>query len=1020
MLKRHLLGTTVVAGFAALGAMSIAPAAYAQSDETKPAEASDPADQTNVDELVVVGSRLRRDTFNSPSPVQVVTREETIMAGYASATAALQGTAVTGGGAQINNAYGGFVTNGGPGANTIGLRGLGAGRTLVLINGRRVSPAGTRGSVGSADLNVLPNAMIDRVEILRDGASSIYGSDAVAGVVNVMTRKTVDGLEFEGQYNMPAHDGGDESRFSIVGGTHGDNWRMSGSFEHYERSDLTLADREWTRCNRDMILKNSNVPASLRETIDPVTGKEKCYPITATGSNGVTINTLGTSNLTGVAGPGATGTTFNRWRPNTAVTTGLAGWEGVGGGTTTNTNIRDTFDPRTLNRSLISPVQIDTVFAQASYDLHALGDAEVYGELLINQRDSQQTGYRQLSLDYLKGSLLIPTNLQGSTLASGPTNTFSGIFPGRDIGVRSFIGFGNDKSSQGVDFTKVTAGIRGDFFLPDWRYDVNVTSSRSDSTYSQQSWITPRLGESLDVVAAPASMDPALVRKGADGVTNVTCAVNITNPTIRCIPAPVVNAQSVGGNLPQDWINYTWKTVTGATKYKETLVSASVDGPLFELPAGKVVGAFGVEFRDAHIDDSPAVESVNSWLYNLTSSQPTRGEDSVWEAFGEVEVPILADLPFADELTVNLSARYTDYDSYGADWTHKVAGVYSPFSWASLRASYGTSFRAPALFEQFLGATTGFAQATVDPCTPGGLGASDPVVIANCLAEVGPGFTQTSGITIYGGGGAAQGLKAETSENVTFGLILQPELPSAFGKLDVAIDYFEVDIRNGVNRIGSNNLMSLCYSDPNFRGAGSEGWCRYVTRDTGKKLTIYDSYTNVSRQYVEGIDYNVRWSREVGPGDLRITAGVTQYLSQASATFEDTPLIESNGSLTSPEYTGTLDASYKLDRWTFRYGAEWVGAQDSAFRRPATVPGFPTVKWTDVYDVSVPDYFLHHLSVRYKADDWSAIVGVRNVFDEEPPTISADGRTNRIGNAPLYSGYDYVGRSFFVNLAKKF
>ncbi|MDZ4322107.1 MAG: TonB-dependent receptor plug domain-containing protein, partial [Phenylobacterium sp.] len=140
-------------------------------------------ESASVEDIVVIGSRIRRDNYNAPSPTQAVTREEATLQGFASTTEALQSTAVTGGTSQINNAYGGYVTNGGPGANTIGLRGMSPSRTLVLLNGRRVSPAGSRGSVGAADLNVLPTAMIDRVEVLRDGASSVYGSDAVAGVV---------------------------------------------------------------------------------------------------------------------------------------------------------------------------------------------------------------------------------------------------------------------------------------------------------------------------------------------------------------------------------------------------------------------------------------------------------------------------------------------------------------------------------------------------------------------------------------------------------------------------------------------------------------------------------------------------------------------------------------------------------------------------------------------------------------------------------------------------------------------
>jgi len=327
----------------------------------------------------------------------------------------------------------------------------------VLLNGRRVSPAGSRGSVGAADLNVLPTAMIDRVEVLRDGASSVYGSDAVAGVVNIQTRKNFEGLTFEAQSNLPtdANGNGGSTRLSLTAGVRGDRWRAAGSAEYYNRDELTLRDRQFTRCQTDGFRFDNDY-------IDPLTNASKCYPLTTTGSNGVTINPLGTGMMEGVAAAGATGTMFNRWRANSGVTEGLIGFEGVGGGAN-DVNVRDTFEDRMLNESLISPVEIVTLFGEAGYQLNALGNAEIYGEVLYNNRQSSQTGYRQLSLDYAKGSPLIPTNLSGSTFSAD-----QGLSKGKPVGVRAFIGFGNDTSEQEVRFTRAVAGIKGDLgFLSD-------------------------------------------------------------------------------------------------------------------------------------------------------------------------------------------------------------------------------------------------------------------------------------------------------------------------------------------------------------------------------------------------------------------------------------------------------------------------------------------------------------------------------------------------------------------------
>lgn len=980
--KDYLLGTTMVAGAAALSLTLLAPGAAFAQDATNTAQ-----EATSVDEIVVVGSRLRRDNYNAPSPTQVVTREEATLQGFASTTEALQSTAVTGGTAQINNSYGGYVTNGGPGANTIGLRGMGPSRTLVLLNGRRVSPAGSRGSVGAADLNVLPTAMIDRVEVLRDGASSVYGSDAVAGVVNIQTRKNFEGLTFEAQRNEPleANGAGGSSRYSLTAGARGDRWRAAGSLERYERDELTLRDREFTRCQTDGFRNN-------KDYIDPITGKSKCYPITTTGSNGSSINTIGTNTAAGVGAAGTTATSFNRWRPNAAITSGVVGFEGVGG-TGTNLNVRDTFDDRMLNRSLISPVEINTVYGEAAYQLNALGNAEVYGEVLFNQRKSSQTGYRQLALDYAKGSPLIPSNLAWSTAFAD-----QGLSKGKAVGVRAFIGFGNDHSEQEVNFNRYVAGVKGDFFIPEWRYDASLSYSRSRSEYTSEQFLTNRLIESLDVVQiAPGKFQ---------------CAQLASNP--GCIAAPVLNTQTIGGVLPKDWVDYVFRPVKGTTEFTETVASFGIDGPLFDLPAGKVMGFFGAEYRKSEIDDTPGLDSQIGNTYNYSTSAITRGSDSVWEAFGEIEAPLLRDAPFAKELTLNASFRYTDYDSYGDDTTYKIGLVYQPIQGVTFRGTYGTSYRAPALFEQFVGATTGFQSNTLDRCNSFGSDGVNPNRVANCTAEGLAGdFQSTSSVKVITAGGADAGLKAETSTNMTIGLVLQPTLPEAWGDLAFAVDYYEIEVENGVSRTGASEILTRCYDSNPGDFAADVGFCRLVERDKANNaLTVHDSYVNLATDIVKGLDYTLRYRKDVGPGTALFNLGVTQYTEVSSKLFAEDPLEDVKGMINNPEFTGTADVSYAWNQWRVRYGVEWIQGMDSyAYYEEDPV--------TSQYDLEVGDYFQHNTSVQYSGEGWTVTAGVRNLLNENPPVISA-GVYNRVGNAPLYSGYDYLGRTAFVNLTKSF
>jgi outer membrane receptor protein involved in Fe transport len=1025
--QKLLLSSSALAGSFLLAA---APA-WAQAVSTTPTDPtpSQPSsaqqapddDSTDVDEVVVVGSRIRRDTFNSPSPVQIITRDESTLAGFSTTTEALQSSTVTSGSGQINNAFGGFVTDGGPGANTIGLRGLGAGRTLVLINGRRVAPAGTRGAVGTADLNVQPSAIIDRTEILRDGASSVYGSDAIAGVLNIITRSDIDGIELEAQVNVPTEGEGEQYRFSVVGGIVRDRLKASGSLDYYERKGIAVGDRDFaSACPTDR--RVNPVTGQVLDYIDPATGRPKCFTLDA---GGVTVNTIGTQAVTNanrttlgllgnvIGAPGSTGnnTTFNRFRPNSAVTTGVVGFEGVGGGTN-NLNVRDTFYPAILNESLISPVKTYVGFGQASYELGVLGDAEVFGELLYARRESEQVGSRQLALDYRLGSPLIPSNLAFSNFAAD-----QGTSGGQRVGVRAFIGFGNDLNTQEVDFYKLTAGVRGDFFLPEWRYEATVSSSKSEATYTSQSFLTSRLINATDAIVAPAGTDPALVRNG------FTCRINTTNPAERCIVAPPLTAAVVGGQLPQDFRDYIFVPVTGNTEYREDVFTAIIDGPIFELPAGEIQGVLGVEYRTAEIQDQPDPNSVAGNLLNLTSSLPTAGDDNVSEVFAEIDVPILADQPLARELTLNGSVRYTDYESYGSDTTYKVGALYSPLEGFSVRATFGTSFRAPALFEQFQGATSGFQPQAFDPCNNFGAAGVNANRVKNCQADLGPDpltggtrtdFTATQGVTILSQGGAAAGLEAETSENLTIGIIAQPRLPDGAGELAIAIDYFDIVIENGVNQPGAANVRDRCYNDPAFKQG--EPLCKLVSRNpTTTQLTIQNAYTNISTELSEGIDYTVRYTNEVGPGELRLTLELTNFLEQASATFPDSPIESFNDTINAPKWVGEFSSRYVWNDFTFRYGFTWIQGTDSY-----DYLGEP--RETSTYDLAVDDYYRHNASIRYdREDDFSVTLGIRNMFDNGPPTISqVPGFYNTVGNVPLYSAYDYVGREVFLNVSKVF
>lgn len=1028
-------GRNALLAGAGLAALAFSAPAYAQADtagdnppdcpdENTDGICDDESTLSNADmsaseagAIVVTGSRIRRDEFSTIEPITVITSDEITQGGFASSTDALQSNAVTAGASQINNYYAGFVTDGGTGANTLGLRGLGPARTLVLLNGRRLAPGGTRGSVLAADLNVLPTAIVERIEVLKAGASSVYGSDAVAGVVNIITDDQLSGLHLDLQTNVPNLGAGASYRGSASFGFQADRLNVIGSLEYTKRKGLERRDNPWFNCPIGGYLSGEGTEFGSGDYIDPTTGEPKCFSL---DNGGVTINTIGTSRrsapdrLTGALG------SFTRFVPDSSNTgPNMPGYSGV------DFYTRDSFDPENEREYLVTPTEIYTGFLSAGYELDALGNAELYGEALATRRKSSSYLYRQLSLDYpiylLPGTFtpdpdrtnpLVPDFLQDSILAFPNEITGDGF-----LGVRAFIGYGLTDSIQQVDYVRLGGGLRGDFFVPDWRYDFYVGKSWNDGRYEIESFLTDRLANSLDV----EQLD--------DG--SIVCRSRATNP--NCVAAPPLNAATVGGDLPQEYRDYIVQNTVGNTQFRETTFAANIDGPLFAMPAGEVQLALGAEYRKQSINDQPDQNSIEGNLRGLTAGTPTVGSDSVKEVFGEIFVPLLADVPGFYNLNLNGSVRYTDYDSYGSDVTYKVAGEWEVVRGIGFRGSYGTSYRAPALAEQFLGATSGFLGGGSDPCDsdnfpadPNDYSATDTVTAANCAAvgiDVST-FVQNNGVTIFRRGGAETGLSAETSTNWSVGGVIRPPIPQSIGSLSLSLDYFDIKVENGVQDLSGGAILNRCYQATNF--SPTDGFCRFVQRDPSNRLTVTSSFVNLSEDIVKGWEFNGRFASDIGPGRFTLNGQVTKYTEQSNKVFEEEFLTDTNGVYFAPDWVGTFDATYAMDDVVIRYGVDWIDGDEEG--RAYEYYAFDNLTgevdealaqiYRDNFYLNVPDYFLHHASVQFNVEDFQFTAGVRNIFNTAPPRITAAVTT--IGNFPLYSGYDYRGRTFFANAAFKF
>jgi outer membrane receptor protein involved in Fe transport len=545
---------------------------------------------------------------------------------------------------------------------------------------------------------------------------------------------------------------------------------------------------------------------------------------------------------------------------------------------------------------------------------------------------------------------------------------------------------------------KGSAGFRGDLpFLSDWRYDLYASKSWADGRYTSERVLTDRITQSHDIV------------QNADGT------FRCRDTTGGCVAAPVLTPDIIAGRARitnPAWFDYITEDVVGTTQFREHMANLTLDGPIFALPGGDASLAVGAEYRKSSIKDLPGHDSEVGNLYFFSSAPRTVGSDSVWEAFGEVELPILANVPFAEALTINASARYTDYKSYGSGTTYKIGGLYSPTNWMSLRGSYGTSYRAPALYEQFLGATSGFLANTTDPCN-NLFDVTNASVRTRCLSEgLPPNFQQLGSVQVNQVGGADAGLEAETSKNLTFGGVLQPKLGPDFGNLSVAVDYFDVEVDNGVAQLSAGTIARGCY-----QGTRPE-YCQFVSRapftgaGTGA-LTVTQSYINVATDRVKGIDFVLRYDRHLGPGTLSLGAQAVRTLDRVNQTDPDSEAFDFGGQIGYPKWAGTGHIAYETGPFYFRWGVEYIkGTSDN----DAAEPDFSA----DVYDFSIPDYWLHTFAARFEQDRYSITGGIRNVFDKKGSKISAeDPFVNTIGNVPLQSGFDLRGRTFFVNVRAK-
>jgi outer membrane receptor protein involved in Fe transport len=1018
--------------------------------------------EKNGQEIVVTGSRIRRDNFSTPQNIDVITRDDTILAGTRSTTETLQSGTITSGTSQVSGSFLGFLSDDGQGANTVGLRGLGSSRTLVLLNGRRLAPAGVGAQLVAADLNVLPTSVVQRIEVLREGASSIYGSDAIAGVINVITDTSINGLTVDGYADVPQIGAGQTMRASVTAGKTFSRGHFMASFEYRGDSGLNYGDRPDTRCQHELAYVNGQ---EVGQT-NPFSSTLRCYPF-ARGGYGTAAGYVSSIFAPGF-GDGQIRSTFGGF--DTGNPTLFAPPLGVAYNSNDFNNRPSGSLANTLKTTFLTPLKTYTAYANGSYELGALGDAELYGEGLFVRRTSKQFApdrpdwfstskpAQQYGPDYYPGDRFFATNYPSYVSPFYPVAwSNAGMWAALPFWEPNIL----PETKQKVDFWRVNGGVRGNLPFGNWRYDANFQVSHTKGRDDRQTLLTSHITNVLRAVLAPSGTPSQYTVTALPGQYQAgetfTCESNVTNGAYNggtCQPVNIYDPNVLlnGAITPAQasylypWINYT------KTKFREETASFDTNGSLFPLQGGDAKAAIGFDYRHDYIDDVPGPERQAGELYRYGTAAETKGSDSVEEAYAELDLPFFRDKPFAHLVEIDASGRWTHYKSYGSGWTYHVAAQYAPVAVLRFRGNYGTNFRAPNLYEQFVASEVGFYPNSFDPCANfAAKTAPGTPVYNNCLTEL----TATLGsqaaalsynppggsfaVTTTGGRGV---VKAETARTWGFGAVLT--VPRHIADFSLAVDYWNIDVKGEVSTLG-NLILNFCYNSTDYP---NNPYCALVgprytpanapPNSAGEIINLSNPYLNIARQLARGIDFNARYATPLLGGQFSTELQATRNTTQKIQFFPGDVLHNYNGKLgypgfgSGPKWVGSLDTRFKTRNGiTLRWGVQYVGPMNSDADANVLYldttgavcaqgsPGCYQVQ----YNLKTSGYFQHGASIQWLWPNFGQVtIGVNNIFNTDPPIISDDNLNGfpRYGNFFANGAYDYRGRSFFVNVTRSF
>jgi iron complex outermembrane receptor protein len=1005
-----------------------------------------------LEEIVVTGSRIARDSYTSAAPLQTFDIEVVKQLGITSVSELLQKSTIANG-QQFNGEFNANSGNsnaseapaiGGVGSANISLRGLGPERTLVLINGRRLGSSGVRGAPAQPDINLIPLNMVERIEVITEGASSIYGADAVAGVVNVILRNRFEGLELSANVEVPA-DGGEVAQASFITGLATDRANFVIAGDIYRRERLTAGDRY--DCPRD-------------------TQEDEQGNVTSLCFNGFFDNSAYSFDTHPHGSP------WVWWTPD-STDIGVPNWSSSGAaapdptppGASQRADDRDRvfflpeysdWDER-LNSDLVTPVERFSVVSLGSYKTDFFGgDNELYYESYYLNRQVTSIATHEQIFPTVPGMIpqedtsgnIIVDGTGAPILVDNPLNPFAN-------GAVPIITLDDVPQVREVELAhfRFVAGYRGDFTGSNWltdhnfSWDIVASYDRGTGFESRQILNETNLQISLETLRmdADGNVICGLPNNDAFGlVTPATCA-----PTNFFAPSLYATGADGEGTFEND-ADRAWLvgTRTNRTVVEQSIFAAYITGDLWDISSGDTVGfAGGIEYREDTISSAADFLGARGGVAaeNPLTEGETFGSRDFFEAYMEFNIPVITGRPGIELLAFEVAGRYTDESNFGSETTGRFRVLYQPNDWVALSASYGTSYRAPNLREQFLADQFGGVGGDSDPCAipdaanDGGvyvpeLDIRSQTVLDNCVQSgadptvLGIVASTTIPVTI---GGNPEDLVPETSESLTATLRVSPQFSDNW-KLDMVVSYFDIQIEDTVRSIAATVIMTRCYEDaPNL----ASPFCPRLERagtaadPSFNFISAIDaSFVNIGQETAKGFDINTRLLGDIGDWTLGWSNALTIQTERDLQIFAEDPVEDLLGDFGFPEYRWnsvvTLGRNNWEAAWLLRYLSKTRASDvatidaectDDDFTNPTNFAGMTPMRSL----CTAGDRWYNDFTVSYFANTWVLSGGVKNAFDTKPPLVDMDAGSNRLGRLTS-SGYDQFGRSFFLTGTKTF